>query len=244
MSQFEYKENDNVGSETLEVVGKADKFNKWMFDTIRPFCKGEILEIGSGVGNISYFFLQDGASITLSDIRTSYCEKLKSKFSDKHGLVRVKCIDLADREFELKYNNLFNRFDTVFALNVVEHIFDDNLAVENARKLLKKNGHLIILVPAYQSLFNGFDKHLEHYRRYTKSSLSPLLNNAGLKIIHRQYFNIVGILGWFVSGKIQKNKIIPSGQMGLYNLLVPIFKVIDLLTLNKWGLSVVVVGKK
>jgi len=41
---------DEKGYQTLEVIAKADKFNQWMFETIRPYCRGSILEIGSGIG--------------------------------------------------------------------------------------------------------------------------------------------------------------------------------------------------
>ncbi len=56
----------------------------------------------------------------------------------------------------------------------MEHIENDHLAIHNCRKLLKKGGKLIILVPAFQSLYNGFDKELYHYRRYTKHTLNKL----------------------------------------------------------------------
>ena len=46
---FSYKEIDKSGEETLNVIASANNFNKWMFQTIKPFCKGHILEIGSGL---------------------------------------------------------------------------------------------------------------------------------------------------------------------------------------------------
>ncbi|MFL5730278.1 MAG: class I SAM-dependent methyltransferase, partial [Cytophagaceae bacterium] len=73
---FAYAEHDEIGIETLDVISSADKFNKWTYETIQPYCKGEILEIGSGIGNISKYFLESGAAITLSDIRINYCEYL------------------------------------------------------------------------------------------------------------------------------------------------------------------------
>jgi 2-polyprenyl-3-methyl-5-hydroxy-6-metoxy-1,4-benzoquinol methylase len=42
---------------------------------------------------------------------------------------------------------------------VVEHIKDDRLAIANCKKLLKKNGHLIILVP-----FREISKEQKHSR--------------------------------------------------------------------------------
>ena len=136
------------------------------------------------------------------------------------------------------------QYDTVFALNVIEHIFDDTLALKNCHKLLKKGGQLIILVPSYQKLFNKFDEELGHYRRYNKESLSEIFIKNNYQIKHRQYFNFVGTFGWYITGSLLKKEAIPEGQMRLYNALVPIFKIIDKILFNKAGLSVISVGKK
>ena len=244
MKEFEFQEEDKEGQSTLEAIAMADKFNKWMFNTILPFCSDKILEIGSGIGNISQFFLESGLRITLSDIRNNYCDALRQKFYGAKTLDDVLLIDLADQDFEKRYAKYQGAFDTVFSLNVIEHIKDDRLALKNCRYLLKNGGFLIILVPAYQFLYNTFDVELGHYRRYTKSTLRSLFLTNGLDISHSQYFNIMGTLGWFFSGKVLKKKSIPEGQMGLYNTLVPIFKVIDKITLQRFGLSVIVVGRK
>ena len=233
------KEIDLEGLETLSVIEKANKFNKWMYETIKPYSKGRILEIGCGIGNISEFFINDNFDIVLSDLRDNYIEIVKNKFTNE-----VIKIDLVDVDFDTKHKDLIGTFDTVFALNVVEHIKDDHKAIENCKKLLKNQGHLIILVPAYQTLFNNFDVELEHYRRYTQKSLKQLIKANQLNIIKTFSFNVIGILGWFVSGSILKKKTIPEGQMGLFNTLVPVFKLADILTLKKIGLSVICISVK
>ena len=233
------KEIDLEGLETLSVIEKANKFNKWMYETIKPYSKGRILEIGCGIGNISEFFINDNFDIVLSDLRDNYIEIVKNKFTNE-----VIKIDLVDVDFDTKHKDLIGTFDTVFALNVVEHIKDDHKAIENRKKLLKNQGHLIILVPAYQTLFNNFDVELEHFRRYTQKSLKQLIKANQLNIIKTFSFNVIGILGWFVSGSILKKKTIPEGQMGLFNKLVPVFKLADILTLKKIGLSVICISVK
>ena len=235
---------DKIGKETLEVISAADKFNQWMFNTIKPFAKGKVLEIGSGIGNISSQFLERDYSIMLSDFRPEYCEALSGKFSEFSNLLGVKRIDLVDSEFESNYCDLLESFDTVFALNVVEHIEDDFLAISNCRKLLKKGGTLIILVPSYQFLFNNFDEELGHFRRYTLSKLREVFKQNYMEVIHAQYFNFIGTLGWYINGNILNKKTIPEGQMNLYNMLVPIFKIVDKVIANKMGLSSIVIGVK
>jgi len=85
---------------------------------------------------------------------------------------------------------------------------------------------------------------LEHFRRYTDKRLNNLLVSGNFTIQHSQYFNFMGIPGWYISGKLQKNKTIPKGQMSLYNKFVPVFKLVDKLLFNKVGLSVISVGIK
>jgi 2-polyprenyl-3-methyl-5-hydroxy-6-metoxy-1,4-benzoquinol methylase len=242
---FEYREIDIEGMETLTAIEEADLFNEWMYQTIKPYCKGKVLEIGSGIGNISGFFIRDGYKITLSDLRENYVERLSNKFaSEENQNLDVIKLDLVHPDFEKQYAHLLGTFDTLFALNVVEHIEDDRLSLANSKKLLKKGGHLIILVPAYQWLYNRFDTELEHYRRYDKKSLREIFLSNEFEVLKSKHFNFTGIFGWFISGKLQNNRTIPKGQMALYNKLVPIFKCIDAILFNSAGLSVVLVGKK
>ncbi len=153
------------GPETLDVISEADNFNRWMYNTIKPHCSGNILEVGSGIGNISQFFLADNQEISLSDLSTDYFRILENKFSSYPNLKSLFTLDFAEKELETKYPQLIGKFDTVFALNVLEHVPDHEQAIRNCYKLLKPGGKLVILVPAFQSLFNQFDVALEHQRR-------------------------------------------------------------------------------
>ncbi len=243
MKNFTYKELDIEGFQTLEVIAAADNFNHWMYETISPFCGERILEIGSGIGNISKFFLNEGKNIVLSDIRSNYCDYLAQRF-DLNEKKLIRNLDLTDPDIKSKFHYLQSSFDTVFALNVVEHIKEDHLAISNCMSFLKPAGNLIILVPAYKFLYNSFDVELGHYRRYTKDQLSSLFLASGLSLQTAKYFNAAGMVGWLISGKLQRHKTIPMGQMTLYNKLVPLFKIFDRLLFNQTGLSVIVVGKK
>lgn len=235
----EIKTIDLEGLITLNVIEKADYFNEWMYNTISPNCNGKILEIGSGIGNISQFFIKENKDIVLSDLRDNYCEILKEKYTNQ-----ILKIDLVHPNFDIEYTELLESFDSVFALNVVEHIENDVTAIANCKKLLKTGGTLTILVPAYQWLYCDFDVELEHFRRYTKTNLNAIINKNQMQIKNTFYFNVIGILGWFWTGKILKKKTIPEGQMGLFNLLVPIFKLADFFTFRKIGLSVICVSVK
>ncbi|RYG01704.1 MAG: class I SAM-dependent methyltransferase [Chitinophagaceae bacterium] len=234
---------DQQGYETLQAISDAKAFNKWMYDTIAPYLKGAVIEIGSGIGNISEHLLTKADSVYLTDLDQAYCDILKQKFGTLPNTAGISQVDLVSPEFELQYRNLINRFDSLIALNVIEHIENDDLAISNAIQLIKPGGQLIILVPAYQFLYNKIDKKLSHYRRYTKKSLTTLLGKHS-DIIHNQYFNLSGIPGWFVSGGFLNNDTVKPSQMSLFNKLVPVFKIADKVTFNQAGLSVIAVSKK
>ena len=239
-NQDNFKEFDFEGEQNLRAIAEADKFNEWMYQQVVPHCMGKILEIGSGIGNISYFFDRDEMDIDLSDIREQYRSYLKKSF-EKRAVLDMDIV--ADGFIDLQGDKL-GTYDAVFALNVVEHIKDDKLAIENMIKLLKPGGKIIILVPAYQWLYNGFDVALEHFKRYTKSRLLGIFPTRGVKLIRSWYFNFAGIFGWFLVGSVMKKKLIPESNMKLYNVLTPIFKIADKVVLNKMGLSVIAVYQK
>jgi SAM-dependent methyltransferase len=244
MKQAMVVNGDATGLHTLEVIAKAGRFNRWMYETIKPYLKGEVLEIGSGIGNISRLLVDDGFEVTLSDYDAGYCNKLKESFSAQPNVKEIISIDLQHNQFETTYQSYKGRFDTVFLLNVLEHLEDDKAAMENCRYLLKKGGTLIILVPAYQFLYCRFDKELGHFRRYTLNKLVSLFSTSGFEILKDQYFNFVGLGGWLLFGKLLGRPMIGAGEMTLYNRLVPVFRVTDKLLFNKAGLSVIVIGQK
>jgi 2-polyprenyl-3-methyl-5-hydroxy-6-metoxy-1,4-benzoquinol methylase len=239
MDLNKFKEFDFEGEQTLKAISAADKFNLWMYESINKYCSDKILEIGSGIGNISKFYVSNNYNIVLSDIRLQYRQFLNSAFPGH----QVLNLDIVHPEFDIVNSQILGSFETIFALNVVEHIQDDQLAVNNMQKLLKPGGNLIILVPAFQCLFNEFDRQLYHYRRYKLSDLERL-KPQNCKTIHSQYFNFMGIFGWFLVGTILKRKIIPESNMRLYNKLVPLFKFIDKIIMNKIGLSCIIVYTK
>ncbi len=234
---------DKIGFSTLLNISDVDEFNQWMFESIRPYVKGKTLEIGSGIGNISTMFVRSQLPLSLSDYSTEYFRLLRKRFVSEPLIEGIYPINLTDPDFETTWSHLLGSFDTVFALNVIEHIEDDRLAVDNCHKLLAPGGHLILLMPAYQGLYNGFDKGLGHYRRYTRQTMSGLLSTR-FDIIKIWHFNLAGIFGWFFFGTVLRGKNITKGQMNIYNRLVWLFRLTDKLTFRRIGLSVIGVGKK
>jgi SAM-dependent methyltransferase len=237
---------DRAGAFTLSTLEPARRYTAWMYEAIRPYCRGEMLELGSGTGNISRHLLEAGHSLLLSDYQAAYCQYLSDTFGGgQHpGFRGVRRIDLADPAFDRKYGKLFGMFDTVFTLNVVEHIRDDEQAVRNAGKFLREDGTLIILVPALPGLYNTLDRYLNHYRRYLPLQLVRLFGKSGMRVRHWQYFNAVGVAAWIYTGSIRRKKLLPPGSVRLFDRFVPLFRCMDPCFRKVVGLSLIIVGQK
>jgi SAM-dependent methyltransferase len=235
---------DPLGLETLENFSEVPRFNQWLYAKIARFASGQILEIGSGIGNISAFLLKDQPDTTLSDLRPEYCQILENKFGQNPNLRGIYSLDLSLTDFNSRYSVLLEKFDTVIALNVVEHIEEDSIAIRNAKALLRKNGKLIILVPAGQWLYNSLDHELGHFKRYSKAGLKKLMESAGFSVSYCRYFNAAAILGWFISGNILGEKLIPQSKLHVFNKLLPVFRILDWFITPFAGISVISTGIK
>ena len=235
---FKFKEEDQEGLHTLEAISEAGRFNEWMYKEVSPFLKGNILEVGSGIGNLSSCFIRDERSLTMSEIRKAYCSRLQSKWPERTVLE----MDLVDPVFIGKFSSIAQTFDSAFALNVIEHIGDDALALKNLVSLVKPGGKVLILVPAHQVLYNKLDTGLAHFRRYSKGSLIRLMEKSGLTVERTWMFNALGIPAWITGGLLFRESEIGLGQMRTYDKLVPLARLIDRFTLRKLGLSVIGVG--
>ena len=239
---FQFKEHDAEGLETLQAIKEADAFNHWMYEQIAPYIESPALEIGSGIGNISKCCLADGHSLTMTDIRLEYIDFLKKHFSEKND--EIIQLNLVAEDFDEKHKNHFGKYKTIFALNVIEHIELDTLAIQNASKLLCTNGKLIILVPAHEVLYNKVDRNLFHFKRYGSRDLGKLMQTAPLRLELMKAFNGLGIIAWVYGALFSRKGVIRGEDMKFYNRLVPLAKWLDKITFFKIGLSLIAVSRK
>jgi SAM-dependent methyltransferase len=226
---------DPVGAATLERMATAQAFNRWMYDRLAPWVGRRVLEVGSGIGNMSQFFA-DRERVVLTDTDAGYRETLRTRFV-QHPNVAVRELSLP----EVPDGLVAERFDTIVCLNVLEHIEDDLASLAAMRGLLVPGGRLVLLVPALPFLYGSLDRALGHYRRYTKALLRQRCAAAGLAIRHLEYFNLGGIPGWWFAARVMKRESIPPDWLGLYDKLVPLFRLEQVLP---WriGQSLIAIG--
>lgn len=227
--------NKYTGVSTLESMSQAEFYNKWTLRKFEKYLKGEILEIGCGIGNFTPTLSKYG-KVTAVDIEPSLIENFKH-VDNQNMSVGFGNIETGEYFFKNK------EFDTVVCINVLEHINNDTKALENISKLTKKGGNLILLVPIYDFLFGEIDKSIGHFRRHSPQDLSKRLENLGFNIISSKKLNFVGALGWFISGRVLKNKQITKNKIKLFNLISPILYLENFIE-PIIGTSVLIVAKK
>ena len=137
-----------------------------------------ILDIGCGSGLMLNSLEKIGVTsgMDMSDEAISFSQEIFSGTIKKGSL--PSNVPYAD-----------DQFDLITALDVIEHIDDDQASLEKIRGLLKKNGKCILTVPAYMCLWSQFDELNEHKRRYTKTELLEKLSIAGFSIEKLSYYN-------------------------------------------------------
>lgn len=227
------------GVATLESLEGARRYNRWIISHFLPYIKGSTIEIGAGIGNISQH-LTHVSPLYVSDIDPILVKALKKKFAH---LKRVRPVTLdITREIPKK---MLGQFQNVLAINVLEHVKNDVLALRTMRALLPDNGRIMLLVPAKQFAYTKLDKSLGHFRRYEKEELIKKLQKAGFTVEKIYFFNPVGLMGWVARDKIDRNHMqLKSYQVKSFELLVPFLRKIDFLFQPFIGISLIVIAKK
>ena len=132
-----------------------------------------VLEIGSGIGNITKFLL-DRDLVIATDVEPRYLTFLKNTFGQyKKFMIENFDISGSDTERYRQYH-----IDSVICFNVLEHIEKDEKALENIFNLLEPKGRLLLFVPSHRWLYGSLDQHLGHHRRYAKKELKKKLEKT------------------------------------------------------------------
>ncbi len=71
---------------------------------------------------------------------------------------------------------------TVMVRDVIEHL-DDAAALAECHRVLRPGGLLIVLVPAWPSLWSERDVRAGHLRRYTRRTLRSAVTTAGFEVV-------------------------------------------------------------
>lgn len=226
--------NNNPGVQTLESMSQALWYNQWTLNKFKKYLLGEILEVGCGIGNFTKS-LKEYGNVYAIDIDENYINEVRKLVNGTAGSGDIETG---------KYFFGDKLFDTIVCINVLEHIKEDKQALRNLYKLLKDNGHLILLVPAHPFLFGKIDESVGHFRRYEKKDLTKNLKDIGFKILCCRKLNFLGAVGWFIAGKIFGENLVDEDKIKMFNLLARFILPLEDLIEPPFGTSILIIAQK
>jgi SAM-dependent methyltransferase len=213
---------DEYGSHILHNLERARRFNRWMGEAIQPYVGERVLEIGAGIGNVTEWLVPRDLYVA-SDVNPHYLGYLRN-MSLGRPYMKVEHIDVEDPACFKPWSGTF---DTVVCLNVLEHVRDPNLSLENMAGALEPNGRLLLYVPQHQRLYSTLDEVLGHRCRYSRREVTDELARAGFTVESISDFNRFGVLGWWWNGIRRKRRNFGRVQMKIFNAMIPLLRNVD-----------------
>jgi hypothetical protein len=128
---------------------------------------------------------------------------------------------------------------------VLEHIEDDAAALKAMASVLVPGGVIVLLLPAFPSLYGPIDKNLGHYRRYSRGAIRSLADRTGLRVRKAHYANLVGFFGWWTNAHILKREAQSERQIEVFDrYVVPVMSAVERRARAPFGQSLVAVLEK
>lgn len=222
----------------LELFREAINWKKYFRGIIKPYIRGNVAEPGAGLGTNTVLLINVAVDqwlmIEPDDRMFGQLQEqaVNNKLPDNCKLLHGTLKDTSDQ------------FDCILYIDVLEHIEADKTELEAAFSHLRPGGHLVVLSPAFQHLYNSFDKSIGHYRRYTKKSLLAISPPGAEKVLCR-YYDSMGYLA-SLANRLLLRQSLPSQKQVLFwdRWLIPFSKITDKCFLHVFGKTIITVWKR
>jgi len=171
-----------------EVVHKVEE-SHWFFVARRRILSrlldevmtgsddAKTLDVGCGTG-ATMRLLERYGEVTGVDISPKAVEYCREQGRKRLCLASGESLPFVEGSFEL-----------VTALDLLEHLEHEAAGLREMWRVLKSDGRLVVIVPAFMFLWSEFDRFSGHYRRYSGSELKQRVEEAGFEVARLSYFN-------------------------------------------------------
>jgi len=208
-----YDEIRNIEADHWWYVGRRRIVFDWIRLAAASYTNPRVLDLGCGTGfnaeQLQFVGLKRIIGVDVSAEALSYCRS-----RHLHGLVQADGAKLpfVDQCFEI-----------VIALDLIEHIENDEAALQEIARLLRPGGTLLLFTPAYRFLWSVQDEVSHHFRRYTLRELRAKLTRSGFVVRKLTYANtflfpmvLAGrmVLRFSRDGSFSENALHPSWSNG------------------------------
>jgi SAM-dependent methyltransferase len=232
---------DRYAADDLEIMQQARRYSGHVFNLFRDHIGVRVLEVGCGISTMSRRLIEVAETVVAIEPNPA-CVAIARRTLGDHPRFELRSCHLEECD---RVELASHRFDTVFCINVLEHIEDDVAALRTFRDVIVPGGHVLIFVPAVQAAYGPLDAALGHHRRYSKRSLAKSFADAGLELLSLRYTNPLGLLGWMFGTYVTRSTIHSSTQIRIFETLVaPWALPLERLVPPPIGLSLVAVGRR
>jgi SAM-dependent methyltransferase len=229
----------------LEAMSFAVNYHRWILASFAPYLGRRVVEVGAGTGSFSELLLeQRPQSLSLVEPSASMFAQLSENVQQRFGSVDCQL-----------YNETFDRVaaqirarqqpDSIVYVNVLEHTADDENEIRVIGETLGPGGRVFIFVPALSWLYGSFDREINHYRRYSRADLERKCRAAGFRILESRYFDLLGVLPWWLKYRVlQSNKMEPGAVRFYDRRVVPMARRVEALVAPPLGKNILLVAEK
>jgi hypothetical protein len=215
----------------LDAMSLAVGYRRWMVSRMAPHCGDGVLELGAGIGNLSP--LLPGERLVLTEPDPTMLTRLAAVARGPELAGRSVRVDAFDPTRDDGSAFRDEPLDTVVSANVLEHIQDHVRAIATLRSMLDATApdrlkRIVTLVPAHPLAYGSLDAAMGHYRRYTARNLRQTylaaIPEADVTI---EGFNVIGLAGWFVSGRVLRRATVDAEAVRAVERVLPLLRLAD-----------------
>ena len=221
-------------------MGDLGHYYDWILESFRPYLEGHGIEFGAGRGTVSQRLLPHLHRLDLVEPSANLVAELRRRFA---GDDRVRIVP---DTFESASESIPDGSrDTAVSVNVLEHMEDDSKVLGEIARILRPGGHLLLFVPALRFLFSELDRTIGHFRRYHLKELRQLVLNAGLDVVAARYFDLLGVIPWWLINTIGRRTTFSPRLADIYDGLgVPFTRAIERLVAPPFGKNIILIARR
>ena len=188
MNYIEHYHNDALEFDYWgkDLISPAEiRRNQFIYQLCPVKPRQKVLDIGSGRGWFSLYCARRGAEVTALDLSTENLKRIKQTEQRIRTIYGDACnLNLAGESFDL-----------IVAMEVLEHLVDPVLAINNWKKLLPPGGTLFVTVPYKEVIRYSLCIHCNrktpmnaHLHSWDIAKLTSLLEDNGFYILRTTLF--------------------------------------------------------
>lgn len=224
---------DYTGVDNLEIMKLAENYNAYLETLVLDCCRGmdRILDFGAGLGVFADRIRKKNRNVCCFEVDAGLANHLTSQ----GYTVWTNPCDVPP-----------DSLDAIYALNVLEHIADDETVLSELYSWLRPGGTLLVYVPACMSLYSAMDRKVGHYRRYDRTELDRRAQRAGFTVKTCEYADSLGYVASLVYKFMGNDRgdLNPTGLVLFDRYVFPVSRIFDRVLKRVLGKNVLLIAEK